>query len=158
MRRLALTLLLAASPAAALAATLGVPLNQSAVLAMPGQIRDVVVGNPAIADAAVADPRHVIVTGKIVGVTNLIVRDAGGRVIFDRQVVVGAATDNRVALIEGPSAGGARPKITNYACAPECETTGDQSSQAGPGPGGGGPISVTVTAGGAPAAAPGATP
>lgn len=114
MRRFALALLVALAPAAALAMPMGVALNQSSMLALPSAIHDVIVGNPSIADVTVADQRHVIITGKQLGVTNLIVRDLAGRVLYSEQIVVGTMAANRVALINGSS-------IVTYACAPNCQ-------------------------------------
>ena len=135
MRQLALSLALALAPAAALAATLAVPLDQSALVTLSAPAHNVVIGNPAIADVAVADQRHIIITGKGQGVTNLVVTDAGGRAIFDREIVVGAQSGDRVALISGAA-------ITSYTCAPVCQLSA---------PGAGGPSAVSVTgqAGGA---------
>jgi hypothetical protein len=134
MRQLALSLALALAPAAALAATLAVPLDQSALVTLAAPAHNVVVGNPAIADVAVADQRHIIITGKGQGVTNLVVTDAGGRPIFDREIVVGAQAGGRVALISGP-------QITSYTCAPVCEPStpgaGGPTASTTPGPAGG---------------------
>jgi hypothetical protein len=116
MRQLALSLALALAPAAALATTLAVPLDQSALVTLSAPAHNVVVGNPAIADVAVPDQRHIIITGKGQGVTNLVVTDAGGKPIFDREIVVGAQAGGRVALINGPA-------VTSYTCAPICEAT-----------------------------------
>jgi hypothetical protein len=77
----------------------------------------VIVGNPAIADVSVSDQRHLIVTGKGPGVTNLLVTDSAGRTIFNRQIVVSGASVDRIALINGST-------ITRYACAPVCEQVG----------------------------------
>jgi len=117
MRQLLLSLALALAPSVTLAASLSVPLDQSALISLSAPARDVIVGNPAIADVSVSDQRHVIVTGKGPGVTNLVVTDAAGRTIFARQIVVGGSTADRVALINGPT-------ITHYACAPVCEAVG----------------------------------
>jgi hypothetical protein len=117
MRKLSLSLALALAPAAALAATLGVPLDQSAFITLPAPAHNVIVGNPSIADVSVADQRHLIVTGKAAGVTNLVVTDARGKPIFDRQIVVGAEPGDRVALINGP-------QVVSYACAPSCQQVG----------------------------------
>ena len=117
MRQLVLSLALTLAPAAALAATLAVPLDQSALVTLSAPAHNVVIGNPAIADVAVADQRHLIITGKGQGVTNLVVTDAGGKPIFDREIVVGAqAGGDRVALISGA-------QITSYTCAPVCEVS-----------------------------------
>ena len=127
MRQLALSLALALVPAAAFAASLDVPLNQSSFVALPAPAHDVIIGNPAIADVSVPDQRHLIVTGKGAGVTNLVVTDARGRAIFDRQVVVGTQSGGRVALINGG-------QVVTYTCAPTCEQAGSA--------GGGGPAAL----------------
>jgi len=113
MRRLLIALALAAAPLAASAATLGVPLDQSIRIGLPAPAHDVIVGNPAIAEVAISDQRHLVVTGKTGGVTNIIVTDITGHTIFSREVVVSAAGGNRVALINGGT-------VVSYACAPTC--------------------------------------
>jgi hypothetical protein len=126
MRSLALASILALAPAAVMAASLGVPLNQSVLVSLPGPARSVFLGNPSVADVSVADQRHVVITGKTGGVTNLIVVDQRGRTIFDRQIVVGASAGDRVSLINGGP-------VVSYACAPDCEPVGDpQAMPAGP--------------------------
>jgi len=114
MRQMILAFTLALAPAAALAASLGVPLDQSALITLSSPAHNVIVGNPAIADVSVQDQRHVIVTGKGAGVTNLVITNALGRPIFNRQIVVGGSSADRVSLIRGPT-------VTRYACAPGCE-------------------------------------
>src|SRR5450759_1508682 len=101
MRSLALASILALAPAAVMAASLGVPLNQSVMVTLPMPARNVFLGNPTVADVAMSDQRHVVVTGKAGGVTNLMVTDERGRLIFNRQIVVGASAGDRVALING---------------------------------------------------------
>jgi hypothetical protein len=134
MRKLALSLALALAPAAALAASMGVPLDQSAFVTLPAAAHNVIIGNPAIADVSVVDQRHVIITGKGSGITNLVITDSGGRPIFDRQIVVGASAGGRVALINGG-------QIVSYTCAPVCEPNGGgggaPAPAASPGPPGG---------------------
>lgn len=143
MRRLALALLAAAAPVAAFAASLNVPLNEAVMVTLPAPARDLVLGNPNVADAQMSDQRHVVVTGKVGGVTNLIVTGLGGRIIYDRQVVVGASSENRVSLIEGRH-------VSSYACAPLCERDGDNSQQAPLSAAtGGAPFSVSFSFGGA---------
>ena len=125
MRKLALSLALALAPVAALAATLDVPLDQSTFVALPGPAHNVIIGNPAIADVAVADQRHLVITGKGAGVTNLLVTDPRGRPIFDRQIIVGAQAGGRVALINGG-------QVVSYACAPTCQQVGGVSGAPAP--------------------------
>jgi hypothetical protein len=118
MRQLALSLALVLAPAAALAATMDVPLDHSAFVTLPAAAHNIIIGNPAIADASVVDQRHIIVTGKGAGVTNLVITDAAGRPIFDREIVVGGVIGGRVALIAGGQG------VTTYNCAPACEQIG----------------------------------
>jgi hypothetical protein len=123
MRSLALASILAFAPAAVMAASLGVPLNQSVLVSLPAPAHNVFLGNPTVADVAMSDQRHVVVTGKVGGVTNLIVTDERGRTIFDRQIVVGATAGDRVSLINGGN-------VISYACAPDCEQVGTAEAQA----------------------------
>ena len=116
MRRLALVLLFALAPMAARAASLAVSLDQAVRLTLRSPAQDVIVGNPAIADVTVADQRHLVIVGKSYGVTNLVVVDAAGRTIFNRQLIVGAASEGRVSVYRGPVA-------TSYACSPTCEVS-----------------------------------
>jgi hypothetical protein len=115
--------LLAAQPA--LAETLTVRLDQSAPVRLSSPARDVVVGNPNIADITMLDARHLVVLGKAYGVTNLLVMDAAGRTILDRQVVV-SSSDSAMAYYRGG-------ETRAYACAERCERvgggTGDTGSQ-----------------------------
>jgi hypothetical protein len=149
MRNLALSLALALAPAAALAATLGVPLDQSTFVTLSAPAHNVIIGNPAIADVSVADQRHIIITGKGAGVTNLVVTDARGRPIFDRQIVVGAEPGDRVALINGG-------QIVSYACAPGCQQIGGVAgAPAAPPPATGGGSPEVPHASGSVTASPG---
>jgi hypothetical protein len=122
MRSLALASILALAPVAVMAASLGVPLNQSVLVSLPAPAHNVFLGNPTVADVAMSDQRHVVVTGKAGGVTNMIVTDERGRTIFDRQIVVGATAGDRVSLINGGN-------VISYACAPACEQVGAAQGQ-----------------------------
>jgi Pilus formation protein N terminal region len=122
MRSLALASILALAPVAVMAASLGVPLNQSILVSLPSPAHNVFLGNPTVADVAMSDQRHVVVTGKAGGVTNLIVTDERGHTIFDRQIVVGASAGDRVSLINGGN-------VISYACAPACEQVGTAQGQ-----------------------------
>lgn len=108
----AFTLVFAAGSAAA-ASTMVVPIDQSASVTLPRGTRDVLIGNPAIADVNVLDPSKAVVLGKGYGVTNMIVVDQLGRTVMERQIVV-TAPEGRVSVIRGP-------KIEDYACAGGCE-------------------------------------
>jgi len=117
MRRLPLLLtIVALTPLAAAAQSLSVNIDQATRMTLGRPAHDIVVGNPMIADVTVLDSRHVLITGKAYGVTNLLVSDDGGRTIMSRQVVVSAPDVNRISLYRGPN-------VFNYACAPRCERT-----------------------------------
>jgi hypothetical protein len=117
MRRLSLALIVAVfAPVAALAQSLAVNIDQAARITLTRPAGDVVVGNPGIADVTVLDARHLMLTGKAYGVTNLMVADQAGHTIFSRQVVVSAPDVNRISLYRGPD-------VYNFACSPRCERT-----------------------------------
>lgn len=126
MRRPILTLIVALTAfagAAQAAPALVVPIDQSTPLPLPRGARDVLIGNPAIADVAVLDAGKAVVSGRGYGVTNLIVIDQLGRTVMERQVVVAAPSAGRVSVIRGP-------RVEEYACAGGCERSG--GDKAGP--------------------------
>lgn len=109
----------------AMAATLSVPIDQSTPLALPAGARNVMVGNPAIADINVLDDHNVVVLGRSYGVTNLLVTDARGRTLVNHQIVVSAPEVNRISMYRGN-------RVDNYACSPRCERTPMPGEQTGP--------------------------
>lgn len=110
----AITVLTASAPA--LAQGMPVRIDQATRVTLSAPARDVMIGNPSIADVTIIDGRNLLVMGKSYGVTNLIVIDARGRTILDRQIVVSAADDGRISFFRGPD-------VYNYACSPRCERT-----------------------------------
>ncbi|MFI4933195.1 MAG: pilus assembly protein N-terminal domain-containing protein [Caulobacterales bacterium] len=114
MRSLTIALILALAPLAASAATMAVAIDQAVRITLPRAAQDVIVGNPAIANVNVIDERHVVVIGKTGGVTNLIIADAAGRSIFNRELVVGMSAGSQVTVFRGGEA-------ANYTCAPGCQ-------------------------------------
>ena len=128
----ALLTLAAGSALGAAAGALSVPMDQSVRIALRAPATSVVVGNPAIADVSVIDARTILVLGKGYGVTNLVVMDQAGRVLFNRQIVVAASDAGRVSIWRGPTA-------SSYACSPRCERE--------PGAAGGGAAPAAPTSG-----------
>ena len=119
MRRLPLAMIAvlgAISTAAEAAPALMAPINQSVPINLPRGTRDVLIGNPAIADVSVLDSGKAVLVGKGYGVTNLVIIDQLGRTVLNRQVVVAAPTGN-VSVIRGA-------KVEDYACASRCEPAG----------------------------------
>jgi Flp pilus assembly secretin CpaC len=108
---------------AALADPLAVQIDTSTRITLPTSARDVVVGNPAIADVTVLDGRNILVLGRSYGITSLMVTDQRGRTILNTQVVVSSNDVGRVSLIRGP-------ELRTYACAPRCERTGTPGTTA----------------------------
>lgn len=101
---------------AAMARPLQVDVDQSARISLPTAARDVVIGNPAIADVSVLDGHTIMVLGKSFGITSLMVTDTAGRTILNTQVVVSANDEGRVSVFRGPS-------MQTFACASRCERT-----------------------------------
>jgi hypothetical protein len=128
-RHLALLAALSVLTAAGAAAAQGLPvrIDQATRVALSAPARDVVIGNPSVADVTILDARNILVMGKAYGVTNIVVIDARGRTILDRQIVVSASDDGRVSFYRGPD-------VYNYACSPRCERTpmpGERDSGSG---------------------------
>lgn len=122
--RLALLLsaaLFTAFPAAA--ETLTVHRDQSARIMLSRPARDVVVGNPQVADVTMLDARNIVVLGKGYGTTSLLAVDHAGRTIVDHQIMVGSPDVGAVSLLRGA-------EIQTYACAPLCERTAGKDAPA----------------------------
>lgn len=105
-----------ASSDVAWAQGLPVRIDQATRVALSAPARDVFIGNPSVADVTVIDGRNLLLMGKAYGVTNIVVLDARGRTILDRQIVVSASDEGRISFYRGPD-------VYNYACAPRCERT-----------------------------------
>jgi Pilus formation protein N terminal region len=58
----------------------------------------VAVGNPAVADTFAPNDRAILLTGKTIGSTNLIVLDDGGRDLFSAAVIVSRTEFGRVTI------------------------------------------------------------
>lgn len=101
---------------AAFAQSLPVRIDEAMRVSLPAPARDVVIGNPSVADVTVVDGRNLLIMGRGYGVTNLVVLDARGRTILDRQIVVSASDAGRVSFYRGAD-------VYNYACSPRCERT-----------------------------------
>jgi len=122
MRRLslALTALLSlcavgaqAAPPGANHPALGLSTGQAVSLSMGGPVRDIVVGDPLVADVSVINERTLVILGKRPGVTTLFAFDSAGRTIVDRRVVVSETPDGAVTVQRGAAA-------STYACAESC--------------------------------------
>jgi len=87
--------------------------DQATLVRLDRPAAEIVVGNPSIADVSVQSGKVLIVTGKSFGETNLIVIDADGKVIVNRQLIVQEPRTGFVTMYRGP----ARQTLH---CAPYC--------------------------------------
>jgi pilus assembly protein CpaC len=69
-------------------------LNKTLELKLPGAVRDVIVGSPAIADVVVRSPTQLFLVGKAIGDTNVFLLDADGKIIERFEVNVHPDTDS----------------------------------------------------------------
>ena len=104
-----------AMPASA-GAGIEVTMNQAKIVKLSRGADTVVVGNPAIADAAVQDSSTIVLTGKGFGVTNLVVLDSEGSPIIDEQVTVTRQAATTVRIYR-------RAEIQTMSCTPYCESS-----------------------------------
>ncbi|MEZ2328150.1 pilus assembly protein N-terminal domain-containing protein [Mesorhizobium sp. RCC_202] len=92
-----------------------VTMNQAKIVKLTRPADTVVVGNPAIADAAVQDASTIVLTGKGFGVTNLVVLDSDGSPIIDEQVTVVRQAASSVRIYR-------RAEVQTMSCTPYCES------------------------------------
>lgn len=71
--------------------SLSLPRGESAVIELPVDARDVMVSNPAVADAVLQSPRRIVLMGLTPGATDALFFDASGRQILSLNVRVGAS-------------------------------------------------------------------
>jgi len=120
-----LTLAGAAAQAQPRPADLPVAAGQTAYLALGDAVRDIVVGDPSVADVSVVSDRTLVVMGKRPGVTSLLAFGVGGRALASRQVVVSEVGAGAVTVYRGAAA-------SHYACAPQCSRVGAPAAAATP--------------------------
>ena len=119
--RLAAVVIAAACAATGIPAALANPgievvMNQAKIVKLERPADTIVVGNPAIADAAVQDSTTLVLTGRGFGVTNLVVMDETGTPIMDEQVIVSRNNPNSVQIYR-------RAAIQTLSCTPYCESS-----------------------------------
>ncbi len=76
-----------------------VGLDKSLVIDLPRDARDILVSNPAIADAVIRTPRRIYVTGVAVGASNVIVFDRAGQQIVSLELTVERDTTALTSLL-----------------------------------------------------------
>lgn len=103
-----------AAPQAGALDSVTVTVDHAKVVRLPENAQTVIVGNPAIADVSVQRNGVMVVTGKSFGVTNLIALDAGGALLAESLVRVGAASDSILIVQRGLDR-------ESYSCTPACQ-------------------------------------
>ncbi|MFZ1772946.1 MAG: pilus assembly protein N-terminal domain-containing protein [Rhizobiaceae bacterium] len=91
-----------------------VVMNEARIVKLARAADTIVVGNPAIADAAVQDAQTIVLTGKGFGVTNLVILDKEGAPIVDEKIMVSRNDDKTVRVYR-------RASVQTLSCTPACE-------------------------------------
>lgn len=103
-----------------------VVMNQAKIVRLTRPADTIVVGNPAIVDAAVQDPQTIVLTGKGFGVTNIVVLDADGEPIVDEAMFVSRDTQKSLRVYR-------RAEVATLSCTPYCENAFDPAQAAAAG-------------------------
>jgi len=90
-------------------------------------VRDIVVGDPTVADVSVVNERTLVVLGKKPGATTILAFDAQGRALADRDVVVSDIPTRAVIVQRGAS-------TATYACGDRCSILSSTALPAAPAP------------------------
>ena len=97
---------------------LRVYMNHARVLKLDRPVAKVIVGNSKVADATVADPMTIVVTGRSYGTTNLVLMDKEGNAIADERVLVSIDEGNTVRVFR-------QTERSILSCTPNCEQHSD---------------------------------
>lgn len=102
------------------AGILRVYMNQARILKLDRPVSKVIVGNAQVADATVADPKTIVLTGRAFGATNLVLLDAEGNAIADERILVSIDEGNTVRVFR-------QTDRSVLSCTPNCEQHADTS-------------------------------
>jgi len=101
----------------------GVKIDFARVLAFAEPARTIIIGNPGIVDGTLSDDHTIVLTGKSVGVTNLIVLGEGGREVLSAVVSVTPSSDRTTTVYSGAA-------LKTFSCAGPCKpvlSVGDEN-------------------------------
>ncbi|PVM91381.1 pilus assembly protein CpaC [Caulobacter radicis] len=119
----------AAAPTTPAPRTMTVAAGQATTIPLGGSAREIVVGDPQIADVSVVNDRTLVILGKRVGVTTLFAFDAQGRPLAGGQVLVTDVSADAVTVQRGAAA-------SAYACDNRCiALTASEPTTSQPAPG-----------------------
>ena len=100
-------------------------MNHARVLRLDRPVSKVIVGNSNVADATVADPTTIVVTGRSFGTTNLVLLDSDGNAIADERVLVSIDEGNTVRVFR-------QTDRVILSCTPNCEQHAEFENAAAP--------------------------
>jgi len=103
---------------------LTIDLNGALPLALKVPAKDVIVGNPAVADVSLQSPDHLVIIGKQAGRTRLLVLDANQKVVLN-QIIIVTEGDVGMVSVYGPRSG--TMTQSDYACGYHCSAIGSGS-------------------------------
>jgi Flp pilus assembly secretin CpaC len=92
-----------------------VTIDRAKVMRLPAPADTVIIGNPGIADATIHDKMTLILTGKMTGITNLVILDPKGNAIADEIISVSKIQDGLVTVQRGA-------ERFSYNCTPNCNS------------------------------------
>ena len=84
-----------------------------------------IIGNSQVADATVADPKTIVLTGRSFGTTNIVLLGSDGNAIVDERILVSIDEGNTVRVYR-------QTERSVLSCTPNCEVHAQQSSAAAP--------------------------
>jgi Flp pilus assembly secretin CpaC len=93
-------------------------MNHARVLRLDRPVSKVIVGNSSVADATVADPTTIVVTGRSFGTTNLVLLDSDGNAIADERILVSIDEGNTLRVYR-------QTDRVILSCTPNCEQHSD---------------------------------
>jgi Flp pilus assembly secretin CpaC len=123
----------AQTSAASRPTALAVGAGQATQISLAAPVRDIVVGDPAVADVSIVNERTLVVLGKKAGATTLLAFDGRGQPLVDRQLIVSDIPDQAVVVQRGMV-------TSTYACGERCSKLGGEA------PGGQGPAGEATPA------------
>nr|CAD6427808.1 membrane protein [Rhizobium sp. Q54] len=100
-------------------------MNHARVLRLDRPVSKVIVGNADVADATVADPTTIVLTGRSFGTTNLVLLDSEGNAIADERVLVSIDEGNTVRVFR-------QTERSILSCTPNCEQHAEFSNTTAP--------------------------
>lgn len=101
-------------------------MDHARILKLDRPVSKVIIGNSQVADATVADPKTIVLTGRSFGTTNIVLLDADGNAIVDERILVSIDEGNTVRVYR-------QTERSVLSCTPNCEVHAQQSSAAAPG-------------------------